>query len=197
MTATATSLSDLLASRFPGASLGAHHYVGDQTVTITRESLLPVATWLRDDPSTRMNFLMDLTCVDYLKFGKRLQSKPSMTTPSPLPYFMQPKPATETWQRQAGSEFRFEVVYHLYSLEKNHRLRVKVPVAAADPVVDSLTGLWQSADWFEREVWDMFGIRFTGHPNLKRILMYEGFEGHALRKDYPMHKRQPIIGPIN
>lgn len=92
---------------------------------------------------------------------------------------------------------RFEVVYHLYSLRKNHRLRLKVPVDEKDPAVATLTGIWPAADWYEREVWDMFGIRFTGHPNLKRILMYEEFTGHPLRKDYPVNKRQPLIGPRN
>lgn len=92
---------------------------------------------------------------------------------------------------------RFEVVYHLYSLAKNHRLRVKVPVEEADPHVPSLTAIWAAADWYEREVWDMFGIHFDGHPNLKRILMYEEFVGHPLRKDYPVNKRQPLIGPKN
>ena len=92
---------------------------------------------------------------------------------------------------------RFEVVYHFYSLAKNHWLRVKARVDEKDPVVSSLTPLWPIADWFEREVWDMFGIRFEGHPNLKRILMYEEFTGHPLRRDYPYSKRQPLIGPRN
>ena len=90
---------------------------------------------------------------------------------------------------------RFDVVYHLYSLQKNHRLRVKAGVDEKEPVIDSLTPIWPIADWFEREVWDMFGIKFKGHPNLKRILMYEKFQGHPLRKDYPLNKRQPLIGP--
>ena len=92
---------------------------------------------------------------------------------------------------------RFEVVYHLYSLRKNHRLRLKVPVEEKDPTIPTLTGIWPAADWYEREVWDMFGIRFLGHPNLKRILMYEEFVGHPLRKDYPVNQRQPLIGPRN
>lgn len=94
-------------------------------------------------------------------------------------------------------EDRFEVVYNLFSISKNHRLFVKVRVPEADPVVDSAVPVWPAADWYEREVWDMFGIRFAGHPGLKRILMYEGFQGHPLRKDYPYNKRQPIIGPVN
>ena len=92
---------------------------------------------------------------------------------------------------------RFEVVYHFYSLKYNHRLRVKVPVEEKEPEVDTLTGLWPVANWFEREVWDMFGIRFKGHPNLKRLLMYEEFIGHPLRKDYRHNKRQPLVGPTN
>ena len=94
-------------------------------------------------------------------------------------------------------EPRFEVVAHLYSTTHNHRLRLKVGLPESDPEVDTLTGLWSGADWYEREVFDMFGVRFSGHPNLRRILMYEGFEGHPLRKDFPIRRRQPIIGPIN
>jgi NADH-quinone oxidoreductase subunit C len=92
---------------------------------------------------------------------------------------------------------RFTVVYHLLSLPFNRRLRLKVSVEDGDPVLDSLTPWWGAANWLEREVWDMFGIRFRGHPDLKRILMYEEFEGHPLRKDYPIRKRQPLIGPKN
>jgi NADH-quinone oxidoreductase subunit C len=92
---------------------------------------------------------------------------------------------------------RFEVVYHVLSLASNQRLRVVIGIEEEDPCADSVTDLWGSADWLEREVWDMFGIRFSGHPNLKRILLYEEFEGHPLRKDYPIRKRQPLIGPKN
>jgi NADH-quinone oxidoreductase subunit C len=90
---------------------------------------------------------------------------------------------------------RFEVVYHFFSLSKKHRIRLKVPAQAANPEVDSLVSLWPIANWFEREVWDMFGVKFQGHPDLKRILLYEEFEGHPLRRDYPVHKRQPLVGP--
>lgn len=85
----------------------------------------------------------------------------------------------------------FEMVYHLNSLERPSRVRLKVRLGADGPAVDSLTGLWKNADWLEREVFDMFGVVFNGHPNLKRILMYEGFEGFPLRKDYPLRRRQP------
>lgn len=89
------------------------------------------------------------------------------------------------------------MVYMLYSLTHNHRIRLRVPVDESDLTVDTLTPVWHAADWFEREVWDMFGVRFPGHPNPKRLLMYEEFEGHPLRKDYPVTKRQPLIGPKN
>lgn len=94
-----------------------------------------------------------------------------------------------------GKKPRFNVVYQLLSLPFNRRLRLKVPVEDGEPVLDSVTPWWGSANWLEREVWDMFGIRFAGHPDLKRILMYEEFQGHPLRKDYPIRKRQPRIGP--
>jgi NADH-quinone oxidoreductase subunit C len=88
---------------------------------------------------------------------------------------------------------RFEVVYQLKSLARNHRLRVKVLVPEEDPVVPTAVPIWKSANWSEREAWDLFGIRFEGHPDLRRILMYPEFVGHPLRKDYPVLKRQPLI----
>ena len=191
------SITNAVQQQFPQWTLGTHAYCGDQTAVIKRDGVLEVCRWLRDDPSTAMNMLMDLSCVDYSAFGRSQHSAPGMASPSPLPYFMKPKPSAETWRRQAGDEYRFEVVYHLYSLTKNHRLRLKVPVASADPVVDSVTSIWKAANWYEREVWDMFGVKFAGHPNLTRILLYESFVGHPLRKDYPINKRQPLIGPVN
>ena len=190
-------VTPIIQERFAAHLLGTHAYRGNETIVVAREGLLAVAAFLRDDPRLAFDFLMDLSCVDYLAFGAYAQNRPSLATPSPLPYFMKTKPITETWQRAADAEHRFEVVYHFYSLARNHRLRVKVPVAAADAVVPSVTRLWNSANWFEREVWDMFGVKFSGHPDLKRILMYEEFDGHALRKDYPVTKRQPLLGPVN
>jgi NADH-quinone oxidoreductase subunit C len=96
-----------------------------------------------------------------------------------------------------GEALRFEVVYHLYSVSKNQRLRVKARIAESACEIDSLTGLWPSANWMEREVWDLYGIRFRGHPDLRRILLYDEFEGHPLRKDYPKERRQPLVGPQN
>ena len=85
------------------------------------------------------------------------------------------------------AEPRFEVVYHLHSLERNQRLRLKCKLSGNNPEIDSITGVWRSANWYEREVFDMFGITFRNHPNLVRILMPVDWEGYPLRKDYPVH----------
>jgi NADH-quinone oxidoreductase subunit C len=82
---------------------------------------------------------------------------------------------------------RFEVVYHLHSNERNARVRLKCRVSESSPEIDSVTAVWRGANWYEREVFDLFGICFRNHPNLKRILMPEDWEGHPLRKDYPVH----------
>ena len=82
---------------------------------------------------------------------------------------------------------RFEVIYHLHSIERNQRLRLKARLSAENPEIESVTGVWRAADWYEREVFDMFGIGFRNHPNLQRILMPVDWEGYPLRKDYPVH----------
>jgi NADH-quinone oxidoreductase subunit C len=88
------------------------------------------------------------------------------------------------------SQPRFEVVYHLQSIARKERLRLKCHLAAEHPEIDSVTTVWRSANWFEREVFDLFGIRFRNHPDLRRILMPDNWEGHPLRKDYP------VTGPM-
>lgn len=94
-----------------------------------------------------------------------------------------------------GQEPRFEVVYQLYSIPLKHRVRVKVRIGDAEDEcwVPSAAGLWHAANWAEREAWDLYGVRFEGHPDLRRILMYDEFIGHPLRKDYPQNGRQPLI----
>jgi len=190
-----SSLIELVTDRFPAAVSAWHTYRGDETVVLRREFLLEVARFLKEDRALQMNFLMDLTAVDYSSFGK-----------SPTPAFFASSgvavspssqiPDEDPWPGPPG-ESRFAVVYHFFSLKHKHRLRLVVPLDETDAAVDSLASLWAGANWLEREVWDMFGIRFRGHPDLKRILMYEEFEGYPLRKDYPVRKRQPLIGPTN
>jgi NADH-quinone oxidoreductase subunit C len=160
-----TAMLDAVRARFGAAVVDTHEHRGDATVILDRAALAGALRHLRDEPALAFDVLMDLTAVDYLKYPGREDGP------------------------------RFEVVYHLYSLPHNHRLRVKVRVEEDDASVPSAVGLWPIANWMEREVWDMFGIRFDGHPDLRRLLMYEEFVGHALRKDYPITRRQPLIGP--
>ena len=192
------SLIQAVKDRFPDGVKASHSYRGDATVLLGREFLLEVARTLKEDPAFQMNYLMDLTAVDFSSFGTKRPPAffaSSGVSVSPSPEIPDPDP----WPGPPGPE-RYVVVYHFFSLPLKHRLRLEVAVGEVDeaePEVDSLTSLWAGADWLEREVWDMFGIRFRGHPNLKRILMYEEFVGHPLRKDYPVNRRQPLIGPVN
>lgn len=156
-----------LTARFGARVVQTQAQRGDHTVVVERAALPELLRFCLDDPALRFDMLTDLTAVDYLKFPGREDGP------------------------------RFEVVYHLYSLPHNHRVRIKVHVEEDDPVVPTAVPLWPIANWFEREVWDMFGIRFAGHPDLRRLLMYEEFHGHPLRKDYPVNRRQPLIGPKN
>jgi NADH-quinone oxidoreductase subunit C len=154
-----------LRDRFGGAVLETHEHRGDATLVVERAMLIDALAFCRDEPSLAFDVLMDLTAVDYLKYPGREDGP------------------------------RFEVVYHLYSLGHNHRVRVKTRVDEDDAQVPTAVDLWPIANWFEREVWDMFGVRFAGHPDPRRLLMYEEFVGHPLRKDYPINRRQPLIGP--
>ena len=88
---------------------------------------------------------------------------------------------------------RFELVVHLKSITLHHRLRIKVPLEEGAEEADSISGLWVAANWYERECYDMYGIRFAGHPDLRRLLLYEEFQGHPLRKDYDYHVQQPLV----
>ena len=192
---SASPLIAAVMARFPGAAPASHMHRGDATLILRGAFLLEVARFLREDPALQMNYLIDITAVDYSAFGKRpapaffassgVAVRPSAQIPDADPW---PGPPHES---------RFTVVYHFFSTRHKHRLRLVVPVDESDAEVDSLAALWPCANWLEREVWDMFGIRFRGHPDLKRILMYDGFDGHPLRKDYPVKRRQPLIGPIN
>ena len=98
--------------------------------------------------------------------------------------------AVDYWQRK---EPRFEVVYQILSRARRARLRIRVPVPESDPSIESLTPIWRGANFMEREVWDLFGIRFIEHPDLRRVLLYEEFCGHPLRKDYPVNLVQPRV----
>lgn len=155
---------DELTSRFPEAVLGTHSLHGDDTAILRRDAWREVAAYLKSSPTCRFEMPLDVTAVDYLTYPE-------------------PKPCSE----------RFEVVAHLRSLTLKHRIRLKTAVPESDPVLPSLTPVWKGVNWFEREVFDMYGIRFEGHPDLRRVLLYDEFVGHPLRKDYPLRGYQPPI----
>ncbi len=92
-----------------------------------------------------------------------------------------------------GVDPRFEVVYNLLSTRHNHRIRLRVTVPESDLEMESVVPVWRGADWFERYCFDMYGIRFRNHPDMRRLLMYDEFVGHPLRKDYPLRGRQPLV----
>lgn len=129
---------------------------GELTVIIEKDCVIPVCEALRDDAEFAFEQCMDVVGVDYLEYGNGAWEGP-----------------------------RYAVVYHLLSVEHNHRLRLKTFVDGEPPIVNSVVGIWASANWYEREAFDMFGIVFEGHPDMRRILTDYGFVGHPLRKDFP------------
>ena len=151
-------------------------YRGDLTVTVPRSRIVEALKKLKEDAEPRFDFLTDIIGVDNsaLYQKKKAKKKKSDQEEAPEEQVDEPLPP------------RFEVIYLVQSLETNERLRVKVKVPEEEPWLDSITSLWRGANWPEREIYDMFGIRFRGHPNLKRLLMWEGFGSHPLRKDYPL-----------
>ena len=131
---------------------------GELTLVVKATDLLRTAAQLRDHPQLRFEQLVDLCGVDYLDFGNR-----------------------------AREGARYAVVYHLLSVSRNQRLRLRVFATGDDfPSLDSVNGIWPSANWYERETFDLFGIVFPGHPDLRRILTDYGFIGHPFRKDFPL-----------
>ena len=190
---------DRLLAQFPDAVLSTHAHRGDETAIIHASRLLEVATFLKTDPDLHFDMLVDLTCIDTLGLNPQC-AKAIGGTVNPT-YSRVPADAlagtitaVPVPPPQSG---RFQVVYHLRAMTTGKRLRLKVPLDEGqdgeNPEVDSVASLWKSANWAERETWDMFGVKFRGHPDLRRILMYEEFVGHPLRKDYPKEKRQPLV----
>jgi NADH-quinone oxidoreductase subunit C len=150
-------------------------------IEVASDKLLEVAAVLRDDPQLRFELLMDLAGVDYLDYGRAEWRTDSATVSGFSRGVNDAAPHT-----LAGNK-RYAVVSQLLSITYNQRLRLRVWAEdVEDPMVDSLTGIWASAEWFEREAFDLFGILFRGHPDLRRILTDYGFIGHPFRKDFPL-----------
>jgi len=157
MALTHDTIAGPLRAKFGDAVRGVSEYLGQFTVEVAPESVNEVCRFLRDEPDFAFEQLIDVCGVDYLEYKGYPADAP-----------------------------RFAAVYHLLSLSHNQRLRLKAFVPEERPVVPTVVDVWSSANWFEREAFDMFGIIFEGHPDLRRILSDYGFAGHAFRKDFPL-----------
>jgi NADH dehydrogenase I D subunit len=164
---------DALRAQLPGAVLERREFRGELAVVLRPADLLTACKYLRDEPSLAYDLCIFVSVVDQLDADLLPDDKGSTTRSS-----------------------RFVAVYQLYSLTHQHRLRLHVPLAGDAPVVDSVASVWQAADWHEREAYDMFGIQFRGHPELRRILMPFDWTGHPLRKDYALGG-EPVQFTVN
>ena len=164
-----------LREKFPQDVLAFRGYRGDACVLLRKDDIRAVLQFLRDDPGLNFDLLRDLFGMDDLKTLERQKEFADVGLPN----------------------VRFEVIYHLYSLRHRHDLRLRVGIPEVDCKIDTVSALYRCADWFEREAWDMYGIHFQGHPNQRRILNHDAFEGHPLRKDYPVNRRHNFLKPTN
>jgi NADH-quinone oxidoreductase subunit C len=155
---------------------------GEIAVEVAPEDLVDTCRELRDAPGLAFEQLIDLSGIDYLDFGRSEWSTSEATSTG----------FSRGAERSARglapvTEGRFAVVYQLLSVSRNTRLRLRCRCGAGEPpMIDSVTGVWASADWYEREAFDLYGILFRGHPDLRRILTDYGFIGHPFRKDFPL-----------
>lgn len=168
--------------KFGDAITTANKAHGELTLEVAKDKIVDLCTFLHDDADCKFEILIDLCGVDYL-----------------------------TWRKEARGEKRegprFAVVYHLLSIHHNSRVRVRTFVDGDMPIVDSVVSVWNGANWYEREAFDLFGIIFDGHPDLRRILTDYGFIGHPFRKDFPIsgnvemrydeRKRRVVYEPVS
>jgi NADH-quinone oxidoreductase subunit C len=162
-----TIVVSALQAKFGDAVIHVLEFRGQLIIWVAPAQIVAICEHLRGDPQFRYNYLSDLSGLDRL--GMRVESLPTGQPPE-----------------RAIDDLRFVVNYQLLSLPHKHRVWLKVALPASDPRVQSVTGVWPTADFHEREVFDLFGIVFEGHPNLKRILLPDDWVGYPLRKDYPL-----------
>ena len=149
-------------NRFADQVLDVNDFRGDLTITVRPDRITEICRTLKEDPATEFDLLSTITGLDYLGYPDKKLDE------------------------------RFNVIYQMYSIDHGHRIRVKVPLPESAPEVDSVTSVWKTANWWERETFDMFGINFRRHPDLRRILCHEEFVGHALRRDHEPGARTPL-----
>jgi len=172
------------------------------TAEIAAKDVLATCTALRDEADFAFAQLSDLCVVDYLTFGQA-EWETTGATGDGFSRGVDDRKIVST----GGNERRFAVVYHLLSISSNVRLRLKVYLNEDEPIVDSVVAIWTGADWFEREAFDLYGVIFTGHPDLRRLLTDYGFIGHPFRKDFPLignvemrydaEKRRVVYEPVS
>ena len=156
--------------------------LGEITLEVEASKLLKLCLILRDQASYQFNILVDICGVDYLDYGKtEWQTTDATVTGFSRGVVAEKQTSGVFWERA-----RFAVVYHLLSLNNNQRIRICVFLEGEPPVIHSVVDIWAAANWFEREAFDLFGIVFQGHPDLRRILTDYNFVGHPFRKDFPL-----------
>jgi len=191
MSQSLEQLADAVAARFAEKVERVESRCGELTFEVRGAALLEVCTALRDDPEFRFEQLIDVAGVDYLQYGVAEWTTESATSSG----FSRGRtdetvvmpPAVAAGDEADGEPRRFGVVYHLLSVAHNRRLRLRAWCEPGEPpMVDTVVDVWSAANWFEREAFDLFGIVFRGHPDLRRILTDYGFVGHPFRKDFPL-----------
>ena len=167
-------------ARLPDQVLRVHSLPDELCYEVQPANLKKVCLALRDDPALKFEILIDLAGIDYLEYGSS-EWKTLSATSSGFSRGVSPLP------RAPHDGARFAVAYNLLSVTHNQRIRIRARCEdAEDPLIDSVCDIWPGANWFEREAFDLFGILFTGHPDLRRILTDYGFIGHPFRKDFPL-----------
>lgn len=169
-------LADGLVSAFLSAS-------DEITLEVEASNIKAIALALRDEPEFRFESLMDLCGIDYLYYGVDEWTTERATNTG---FERGVKPIKTQVPDSAWQKPRFAVVYHLLSITHNLRVRLKAFVDNENPIIETVTDIWASANWYEREAFDLYGILFSGHPDLRRILTDYGFIGHPFRKDFPL-----------
>lgn len=184
---TDTTLAERLKQRFTNA-LQISTAFGETTLEVTADDIISVSMALRDESEFSFKELIDVCGVDYLAFGdvewETIDATGHGFSRGVTRMLDGTPPPGKTGDN--ATKRRFAVVYHLLSIDNNERLRVKVYLPNDVPVVDTVVNIWSSANWFEREAFDLYGILFKGHPDLRRILTDYGFIGHPFRKDFPL-----------
>ncbi len=177
------ALAATIARELPDTLRAVPNHCGELTYEVPADALLRAAAVLRDHAGLKFELCMDVCGVDYLEYG-RAEWKTQDATSSG---FSRGVARGKAIDAPVEPGRRFAVVYHLLSVSLNQRLRLRVFCADdIQPMVDSVAGIWAGTDWFERETFDMFGVLFKGHPDLRRLLTDYGFIGHPFRKDFPL-----------